>query len=179
MEPRDALADDMDALVGVQPPLAVELAVGAVVQRTDVVGESVEPDVGDLGRIVRDRDTPSMSALDATGDADVVEAPTEEREGLDTKRLRRDPKLVRLDQLEQLLGVVGEPEEPVRLGNGLGEGVVFRAAPVDEIGRVVELFATDAVRPGVVAPVEIAATLRMLATTVRRRGDDGDRDWCE
>lgn len=50
VESGDALADDVDAFVGLPPPLLVQLAVAAVVECADVIDERIEPYVDDLGR---------------------------------------------------------------------------------------------------------------------------------
>ena len=64
VEPGNALTDHVNAFIGAGPPVAVELAGGAVVEGTEVVDEGVEPDVDDLRRVIGDRDAPAAGPVD-------------------------------------------------------------------------------------------------------------------
>ncbi len=68
-----------------------------------------------------------------------------------------DPEPARADQVVQLAGVPGQPEEPVLLRDQLRLCPVFRAAAAWQVGGPVELLAADAVPPLVVPQVEVPA----------------------
>jgi hypothetical protein len=87
MEPDDALADHVDALVRIHPPAAQRTGrrIGirrGHLERGEVVREGVDPHVHDLGRIVRHGDAPPGRAGRSPRHADVVDARGEQGEDL-------------------------------------------------------------------------------------------------
>ena len=153
---RDALADDVHALVAAAPPALVRVAARAVVQRGDVVRERVEPDVDHLARVAGHRDAPAVRALDRTRDAEVAQPAGDERQHLVAARARLDAQPPGLDRLAQRRLVARQAEEPVALAHRLGSDAVLRAAPVVQLVRGEERLAAAAVQPLVVALVEVA-----------------------
>lgn len=174
VEPDDPLADHVQPLVALAPPVAVVLAAGVTPERGDVVGERIEPDVDHLLGIVRHRDAPAPCPLARAGDAEVAEAVPDEHEHLVAPVLGLDPKAPVLDQIEQHVLVVRQPEEPVELDDYLGRLSVLGAAPAGEISGRDERLAARAVEALVVALVEIPPR-RRHARAARRRGDAAGR----
>lgn len=119
-----------------------------------------------------------MSAFHRSGHADVVQSSVDRREDLGAERCRRDVEGVGVDQLDERVDVVGEPEEPVRLGDDLEWVVVFRTSATDEIGQVVELFAAHAIGSRVVAPIQIAAIRAGSPQPLNGWPVPGNLDWC-
>lgn len=157
MKAHDALADDVHAFSGIEPPSAVVLAVlAAVAQRGDVVGQGVPPDVDHLVGVARNGDPPAAGSRGRPGDTDVGQAGSDEREDLVAAFSGFDPDPPGLQRLQNLVGVAGEPKEPVVLGDRLGRRLVLRAHAVDEFICGVELFAARAVQAFVAASVEVA-----------------------
>ena len=178
VEADDPLADHMQPLVALAPPLAKSLALVGVVERGDVVRERVEPDVDHLAGVARHGDAPAVGAFGRTGDAEVGQTAPDEREHLVAAVLRLDLQTAAFDQIEQSLLVVGETEEPVALDDQLGRLPVFGAETVDQIVGSEECFAAAAVEALVVALVEIARLRRTTATSARHPGGGAGRCSC-
>jgi hypothetical protein len=96
---------------------------------------------------------------DRARDAEVLQAAGDEAEHLVAPAGRLDPELAGADEVVQLAGVPGEPEEPVLLLHRLRRQAVLGAVAVVQFGRGVELLAPHAVQAAVVAPVQVAAGL--------------------
>src|SRR5215469_2358046 len=158
VEAQDALADDVYAPVGVGPPAFVVGGVaGAIVQRSDVVPERIPPDVYHLARVVWYADPPASCPRDRSGRAEVLEAAGYESEHFVSPAGRFDPQLPRADQVMQLRGIPGQPEEPVLLGDELRWDAVLGTIPVIKLGLGVELLAANAVQPFVGLAIQVAA----------------------
>ena len=156
VEPDDALADHVDALVGALPPAGVQVAVA---ERGQIVGQGVPPDVDDLVGVVRHGHTPATRAGGRPGDAEVLESGADECQRLVAPGRRVDAYEIGLEDLENLIFVAGEPEEPVALGDRLGRGEMLGAAAVDQLGGGVELLAAGAVEALVAAQIKIRGAL--------------------
>ena len=132
-------------------PEDVEVLPGPRVrQRAEVVDERVGPDVGDLIRIPRDRDAPRLARA---ADREVAEAARDEAARLVVTELRQHEVGPLVVELQQLVLVGGEAEEPVLLLDPFRHGAVDRALAVHELGLGLERLAAVAVearrrRPG-------------------------------
>src|SRR5215813_2684834 len=154
MEPEHALADHMHPAVGTGPPTLVvgaACAIGATIPRAEierghVVAECVPPDVDDLARVARHFDAPVTRSRDGPGRAEILEPPGDKGQHLVPAAGWLDPQLAGADQVMQLPGVTGEPEEPVLLGYLLDRYAVVRAVTIGQFGARVELLAADAVQ---------------------------------
>src|SRR5215470_570404 len=99
MKSRDALADDVNALCAIAPVAAEQCFVAAEVERREVVGKRVEPDVDHLSGVVGNGNAPSLRARSDTRDTEVTNFTLEERQCLGARRLRDDRDAPRRDRL--------------------------------------------------------------------------------
>src|SRR5208282_2800789 len=158
VKPQHALAGQVHPPAGAGPPPAVVPGfAGAVAERGDVVAERVPPDVDHLAGIAGDGYAPAAGPGRGARRAEVLEPARDEAEHLVAPPGGLDPEPARADQVVQLAGVPGQPEEPVLLRDGLRLGAVFRAPAARQVGRPVELLAAHAVPALVVLQVQIAA----------------------
>ena len=134
-------------------------APGSVGQRTQVVDEGVGPDVGDLIRIPRDRDSPRLRRA---ADREVAQPARDEALRLVCPEPGQHEVGPLVVQREQLVLVGREPEEPVLLLDPLRLDAVVRALTVDELVLVLERLAPDAVEPGVDVLVDVAVVVDAL-----------------
>src|SRR6202034_3393425 len=155
VKPQHTLADKVDPAVGAGPPAFVVPAAGAVAGRGDVVAQGIPPDVDHLVGITGHGDAPATGARRGTRCAEVVEPAGDETEHLIAPRCGLDPEPARADQVAQLAGVAGEPEEPVLLRDPLRPGPVLRAQAVRQLGWPVKLLASHAVQAFVLLSVQI------------------------
>src|SRR5262249_16038621 len=122
----------------------------------DVVAQCIPPDVDHLVRVVRCWDAPAVGPIPGPGDAEVLQATTNERQHLALVEFRDDPQPAARDQRLELVLVARETEEPVLLRDPLWNRLVLRAAAgVELVGRI-ELFAADAVEALVPCSVDVA-----------------------
>ncbi len=156
VEADDVLADDVDAVRIVEPVALEQLAVLGVVERGDVVAERVDPDVHHLVGIARHGHAPAVTATGLARDGEILQPLVDEREHLLAAVLRLDQHFVTGDQVAQSILVGGEAEEVVLLVDPLRLGAVDRAALVDQLLRLVEALALDAVEPLVMTGVDVA-----------------------
>ena len=159
VEPEDVLADD----VGARPPRPEAGLVGAVADRRDVVGEGVEPDVGDVALVPGQRDAPGDRR--AT-DREVLQAAPDEAEGLVALGLGPYEVGVLFVPVEQRLLVLREPEEVVLLADQLDRSAVDGAVAVDQLALGVVGLARDAVEAFVGAEVDVAGVVAGLQQLV-------------
>ncbi len=151
VEAQDALADDVDPSVGLEPPAPVLRAVdGAEPEGADVVGEGVEPDVDHLGRITGHTDAPTPGAPHGPRDADVLQPPPHERQHLLPERPGVDGERFGPDEPLEVVLIGGQPEEPVLLGDPLEDGAVVGAPKLNRMirSRVASFRGEDPVRHG-------------------------------
>ncbi len=145
------VADDVlaDQVVVDRPPLLEALGVGAEPDGRQVVGQRVEPHVGDVGRVPRQRDAPRQAG--AAG-REVAQPRADQPERLVGPELRHDRAGVGVVPLEQPVLEPRQPEEVVLLLELLHRQPVDRAQPTGQQFVVgVVLLAADAV----LAPVEV------------------------
>src|SRR5262245_11968120 len=157
MEADDALADHVPTFVALAPPVVVRSFSVAEAERRDVVGERVEPDVDHLRRISRHLDAPALRTFPRARNADVVEPGLDEGQHFVPPVLGLDAQPTSLDQVEELVLIARQAEEPVALDDQLRRLVVLRAKAVMQVAGMDERLAARAVEPLVVALVEITA----------------------
>jgi hypothetical protein len=126
-----------------------------VAEACEIVRQGIEPDVDDLISI-GDGHTPAARPFGAARHADVAQAVPQKGKDLVAPMGGNDPKPPGLDELTQPVAVSRETEEPVLLTDGLKGNAVFRAAPVIEFRRLVELLATDAIEALIGLAIEVA-----------------------
>ena len=161
VEAEDVLADQVD--IGRPQPLEQQ-RIGAIPGRGDVVEESVDPDVEDVVIVPRHGDTPVERR---PGDREVLQPLLDERDDLVASALRLDELRMLLVVVEQLLGVLREPEEVVGLRQHLDRTTVHRAQaravlPLHQLRGDLELLAADAVGPLVGTRVDLTGVVQML-----------------
>ena len=135
------------------------LAWEAPASRDQVVDERVGPDVGDLIRIPRDRDTPRLRR---PADREVAQATGDEALRLVRPEAGQHEVGTLVVELEQLVLVRRQPEEPVLLLDPLRRDAVVGALAVDELVLVLEGLAADAIEPGVDVLVDVAVVVDAL-----------------
>ena len=163
------VADDVlaDEVVVDGPPLGEPGRVAAEADGGEVVGEGVEPDVGHVLRVPRQRDAP----VDAGAtDREVAQTGADQAEGLVATELRHDRSGVGAVPLEQAVLEPGQPEEVVLLLELLDRQLVDRA-PVagQQLVVAVVLLAADAV----LAPVEVELDVAGVVAPLQQLGDRG------
>ena len=142
-----------------QNSLAQVLPVARVRERAEVVDQGVYPDVGDLLLVPGDRHAPRLAGA---ADAEVLETALDEAARLVVAEARQDEIGALVVELQQLVLVGREAEEPVRLLDPLRRDPVVRAQPVDELGLRLELLALDAIEPRVDVLVDVAVVVDAL-----------------
>ncbi len=162
VEPQDVLADDVVA----GPPGGEAVGVGAVAHGGQVVDQGVEPDVGDVRRVPRDRDAPGDRAA---ADREVLEPAPDEPQGLVALGLGPDEAGVGVVPVEQRLLEPRELEEVVVLLHVLDRPVVDGAQrAVDQlVDRVVGL-ARHAVQALVRPELDVAVVVDPLQDLLHR-----------
>ena len=154
-----------------RPPRRELLVVAAEADGAEVVGEGVEPDVGDVLGVPRQRNAP----VDArAADREVAQAGADQAERLVAAELGHDGAGVGGVPVEQAVAVAREPEEVVLLLELVDGQLVDRAQVAGEqlVVGVVRL-AAHAVLAAVVVELDVAgvvAALQQLLTAVRWRG---------
>ena len=160
VEAQDALADDVHPTSAAPRASsagrrASPLRMRAVIERGDVVGQRVDPDVHHLAGVARHRDPPAARPRPRAGDGEVLQARLDEAQHLVAPRCRDDAQPAAGDQVVELVAVAREAEEAVLLLDQLRHRAVVGAAAVDQLVLVVELLAADAVEPAVATRVEV------------------------
>src|ERR1700675_4864732 len=156
MEPEDILADDVDAVGGVDPVAPEAGRLASVAKGRDVVRQRIKPDVDDLVGITRDRDPPASRASLRSREAEVRQAARDERLNFMVTRLRDHAQRPRREQLGELIRIAGEPEEVVLLFNDFGLDLVFAAAPADPLIGRIEALTAETVEAAVGSLVDVA-----------------------
>ena len=172
------MSDDVlaDQVMG-RPPLGESVGVAAVSDRCEVVGQGVEPDIGDVLVVPRKRDPPRDAG--AT-DGEVAQAAADQAEGFVAPELRHDRAGMSGIPIQQSILEAAESEEVVLLLD-VFHGQVVDATQVAGVELVVGvvLLAGDAVLAlveveldvaGVVAPLQQLGDADLVA--LLRRADE-------
>ena len=159
---QDVLADEV--VVGGPCPLEA-LLVRAEPHRGEVVLQRVHPHVHHVGLVPGDRDAPAERR---PRHRQVLQAGPHEGEDLVAAALRRHEVRLRLVELDQPVPVGGEPEEVVVLLQHHHGALVDRAEAVDDLGGLVEALAGHAVRPLVLAEIDVALVGELLRQPLHR-----------
>src|SRR5439155_17478598 len=121
----------------------------------EVVDQGVEPDVGDVLLVERQRDTP-LEARAGPADRQVLERLAQEAEDLVPVALGLDEVRVLLDVLDEPLLVLRHPEEVVLLLDERERRLVVGALAVDHLLVGIEALAAEAVVAAVLAEIDLA-----------------------
>ncbi len=168
---QDVLADEV--VVGRPEPVET-LPVAPVADRGAVVHEGVEPDVGHVRRVPRQRDPPRDRRA---ADREVAQALLDDPEDLAALARGLDRLRVLGVVREQAVLEAGELEEVVLLGDPLDRRAVDRAVPVDQVVLGVVELAGDAVEALVGARARCRRRRRRAGGT-RPRPRSGGARWC-
>src|SRR5690606_20166823 len=109
-----------------------------VIERGNVVGQGVDPDVDHLALVSGYRHAPAAGALLRARNRDVLQTGFDEAQDLVLTRLRDDFQLVGRDPAVQLVAVLREAEEVVLLFDLYRRRTVHRALAVDQLLWLVE-----------------------------------------
>jgi len=164
VKPQDVLADHVHVRGPERPVVLV--VVGAVAEGGDVVGERVDPDVGDVLLVLWQRDAPAEGA---PADRQVAERPVfqaelELAEDLVVPGLGPDGVRVGLVVRDQLRQVLGEPEEVGGFLVPLERPAADGALVIARLGVVLadEGLLAGVVPAAVAAEVDVARRLELL-----------------
>ncbi len=147
-----------DEVLDVRP---VALDRPAVDQGRVVVDERVEPDVGDVLLVPRQRDAP-RHALARTADGEVADRLAQHRQHLVAVALRADQVGLLVEQVVKPGAVLLHAEEVVGLGAVLRLDLVLGALAVDQLLLRVVALALHAVEAGVLAVDDVAGVVDAL-----------------
>jgi hypothetical protein len=111
-------------------PETLEVLARRVVKRTQVIDESVGPDVGDLLGVPGNRYPPRLGCA---ADRKVAETALDEAARLVVAELRQHEVGLLVVDREQSILIRGQTKEPVPFLDPLRHGAVIRALAVDEL----------------------------------------------
>jgi len=141
------------------PEFTVEGAVG-VAEGGDIVDEGIEPHIGHVLVVERQRDAPGQPFF-RPRNAEVFQRFPKEGEDLVPVAFGADEIGVVLDIPDEPLLVFAHAEEVVALLAVFRLGLVVRAAAVDELLLHVKPLATDAVVPLVVSEIDVSRVMHL------------------
>ena len=138
-------------------PEAVESFPIGVIDAGQVIDQGIEPDIGDVVFVERQRNPPLQAAF-GPGDAKVLQGFLQKSQHLVAVTLRADEVRILLDVVDQPLLVFAHAEEIILLLDELRLGPVVGAFPVHQLFFGEESLAAAAIMPAVFAEVDVPAS---------------------
>ena len=163
------LADDVlaDQVVVGRPPLLEALGVGAEADRREVVGQGVEPDVGHVARVPRQRDAPRQAGA---ADGEVAQPGADQPERLVAAELGHDRPGMGRVPVEQAVLEARQAEEVVLLLELLDRQLVDRAQVA---GQQVVVAVVQLAAHAVLAPVQVELDVAGVVAALQQLDDGG------